>query len=164
VVPAGRCRRARPGGRAARRVGLRVQMAVAVPGEAHRGMPGPGRDLLGVGAGRDPQGDRRVPQVVDAQPVQPSGVRGHGRRRTGPATVPLRSRSLSPRRSRGRPRPRPGRPRAGPSHPGGCRRGPADVWRRRPGPGAGRPWWWSSGGSWSTSGPGTPACAPTPAT
>jgi hypothetical protein len=29
--------------------------------------PGPrwGRDLLGVGAGRDPQDNRRVPQVVD---------------------------------------------------------------------------------------------------
>jgi hypothetical protein len=40
-------------------VGLRVQVAVPVEGEAHRGVPGPGRDLLGVGPGRVPQGDDR---------------------------------------------------------------------------------------------------------
>jgi hypothetical protein len=34
-------------------VGLGVQVAVAIEGEADRGMPGPGGDLLGVGAGRD---------------------------------------------------------------------------------------------------------------
>ena len=39
---------------AERGVGLRVQVAVTVEGEAHRGMAGPGGDLLGVGPGRDP--------------------------------------------------------------------------------------------------------------
>jgi hypothetical protein len=33
-------------------VGLRVQVAVPVQGEAHRGMPSPSGDLLGVGPGR----------------------------------------------------------------------------------------------------------------
>jgi hypothetical protein len=56
-------------------IGLGIQVAVAVHGEAHRGMPGPGGDLLGVGAGRDPQGDGRVAKVVDAQAIQP-GVPG----------------------------------------------------------------------------------------
>jgi len=48
-------------------------MAIAVQGEAHRGVPGPGGDLLGAGPGGDPQGDRRVPQVMDAQPLQAGG-------------------------------------------------------------------------------------------
>jgi hypothetical protein len=30
-------------------------------------------DLLGTGPGGDPQGDRRMPQVVDAKPLQASG-------------------------------------------------------------------------------------------
>lgn len=38
-------------------------------------MPSAGGDFLGVGAGRDPQGDGRVAKVVDAQAVQP-GVSG----------------------------------------------------------------------------------------
>jgi hypothetical protein len=54
---------------------LRVQVAVAVKGEAHRGMPGSGGDFLGVGAGRDPQGDGRVAKVVDTQALEP-GVPG----------------------------------------------------------------------------------------
>jgi hypothetical protein len=41
-------------------------VAVAVEGEAHRCMPGAGGDFLGVGPGRDPQGDGRVAKVVDA--------------------------------------------------------------------------------------------------
>ena len=53
------------------------QMAVAVQHEADRGVPGPLGDLLRGGAGRDPQRHRRMPQVMDAQPVE---VRGdHGR-------------------------------------------------------------------------------------
>jgi len=48
-------------------IGLGIQVAVAVEGEAHRGMPGAGGDFLGVGPGRDPQGDGRVAKVVDAQ-------------------------------------------------------------------------------------------------
>src|SRR4029453_18606452 len=56
---------------AERAVGLRVEVAVAVQGEAHRGVPSPRRDLLRVGAGRDPQRHRRVPKGVDAQPAQP---------------------------------------------------------------------------------------------
>jgi hypothetical protein len=54
-----------------RLIGVRMEVAVAVQGEADRGMPGPGGDLLGIGAGRDPQRHRRMPQVVDAQPIQP---------------------------------------------------------------------------------------------
>jgi hypothetical protein len=54
----------------AARLGLRVQVPVAVEGEADRGMDGPGRGFLGAGAGRDPQGHSPVPKVVDAQPVQ----------------------------------------------------------------------------------------------
>jgi hypothetical protein len=49
---------------AERSVGLRVQVAVTVQGEAHRGMPGPGGDLLRIGAGRDPQRYRRMTEVV----------------------------------------------------------------------------------------------------
>jgi hypothetical protein len=48
-------------------VGLRVQVAVAVEGEAHRRVPGAGRDLLGAGASRDLQRHRRVAKVMDAQ-------------------------------------------------------------------------------------------------
>jgi hypothetical protein len=42
---------------AERRVRLRVQVAVAVEGEADRGVTGPGGDLLEAGAGGEPQGD-----------------------------------------------------------------------------------------------------------
>jgi hypothetical protein len=42
-------------------------------GEAHRGVPGAGGDLFGTGPGGNPQGDRRMPQVVDAKPLQASG-------------------------------------------------------------------------------------------
>jgi hypothetical protein len=55
-----------------RLIGVRIEVAVAVQGEAHRGMPSPGGDLLGIRPGRDPQRHRRVPKVVDPQPVQPS--------------------------------------------------------------------------------------------
>jgi hypothetical protein len=41
-------------------VGLRVQVAVAVEGKADRGVAGAGVDLLGTGAGGDPQGDGRI--------------------------------------------------------------------------------------------------------
>ena len=61
------------------------------PGKAHRGMPGPAGDLL-VGAGRHPEGHRRVAKVVDTEPIQtsrpcgrsphPSPERGHPQRST----------------------------------------------------------------------------------
>src|SRR4030095_12985780 len=40
-------------------IGLRVQVAVAIQGEAHRGGPSPSRGLLGIGTGRDPPRHRR---------------------------------------------------------------------------------------------------------
>ena len=52
-----------------RLIGVGIEVAVAVEGEADRGVPGPGGDLLGIRAGRDPQGDRGVAQVVDTQPI-----------------------------------------------------------------------------------------------
>jgi hypothetical protein len=55
---------------AERRVGRRVQVAVAAEGEADGGVTGAGGDILGAVAGGDPQGDGRVAQVVDAQAVQ----------------------------------------------------------------------------------------------
>jgi hypothetical protein len=58
------------------RIRLRVEVAVTIQGEAHRGMPGPGSHLLRVGGGRDPQGDGRVAQIVDAQSGAP-GRTGH---------------------------------------------------------------------------------------
>jgi hypothetical protein len=54
-----------------RLIGVGVEVAVAVQREAHRGVAGPGGNLLGIRAGRDPQRHRGVAQVVDAQPVQP---------------------------------------------------------------------------------------------
>jgi hypothetical protein len=39
-------------------------VAVAVQGERDRGVPGPDANPLGVRAGRDPQRDGGVPQVV----------------------------------------------------------------------------------------------------
>ena len=58
-----------------RSVRLRVQMPIAVQGEAHRGVPGACGDLFRTGSGGDPQRDRRVPKVMDAQPLQPGGSR-----------------------------------------------------------------------------------------
>ena len=55
---------------AQRRVGLRVEVAGEVQGEAQRGVAGAGGDLLGTSPGRDPQGHGRVPQVVEPQPLQ----------------------------------------------------------------------------------------------
>jgi hypothetical protein len=64
---AGRPCRGRPAGRGGRHR-TRVQVAVAVQGEAHRGMPGAGGDFLGVGAGRDPSAGadpgRRMPAAA----------------------------------------------------------------------------------------------------
>ena len=57
-----------------RLIGLGVEVAIAVEGEADRGMPGPRGDLLGIRPGRNPQRDRRMPQVVDAQPIK-AGLR-----------------------------------------------------------------------------------------
>jgi hypothetical protein len=78
---------------AERRIGLGEQVAVAVEHEAGRGVPGPDGDLLGGGAGRDPQRYRRVAKVMDAQPRQtrrqggrpPDAVaeRGYPQRPTG---------------------------------------------------------------------------------
>jgi hypothetical protein len=53
-----------------RLIGVGVEVAVTVEGEADRGVPSPGGDLLGIGARRDPQGDRGMPQVVDAQSIE----------------------------------------------------------------------------------------------
>ena len=52
-------------------IGVRIEVAIAVQGEADRGVAGPGGDLLGIRAGRDPQRHRCMPQVMDAQPIQP---------------------------------------------------------------------------------------------
>jgi hypothetical protein len=89
--PAGRCRRARPGGHGAPHR-PRVQVAVAIQGEAHRGVPSPRRNLLGIRTNRNPERDSRVPKVVAAQPIQsgspgrrpprPSAERGHPQRPT----------------------------------------------------------------------------------
>jgi hypothetical protein len=49
-------------------------MAVAVEGEADGGVSGPSRYFLGVGSRGDPQRDRRMTKVVDANAVQPRGV------------------------------------------------------------------------------------------
>jgi hypothetical protein len=67
--PAGRCRGAHPGGHGAphRPPGTGAR---SDPGEAHRGMAGPRRNLLGIRTSRDPQRHRRVPKIVDAQPIQ----------------------------------------------------------------------------------------------
>src|SRR6266511_6134281 len=56
------------------RSGLRVEMAVAVEGEANGGVPGPSCYLLGVGSGGDPERDRRMTKVVDANALQPRSV------------------------------------------------------------------------------------------
>jgi ADP-ribose pyrophosphatase YjhB (NUDIX family) len=53
-----------------RLIGVRIEVAVAVQGEADRGMPGPGGDLLGIRPGSNPQRHCRMPQVMDAQPIQ----------------------------------------------------------------------------------------------
>jgi 8-oxo-dGTP pyrophosphatase MutT (NUDIX family) len=45
-------------------------MAIAIQGEADRGVPGPSGDLLGIRLGRNPQRHCRMPQVVNAQPIQ----------------------------------------------------------------------------------------------
>jgi hypothetical protein len=66
-----------------RLIGIRIEVAVAVQGEANRGMPSPGGDLLRIRPGRNPQRHRRMPQVMDAQPIQP----GHPGRRT-PDSMP----------------------------------------------------------------------------
>jgi hypothetical protein len=50
----------------------REQVAVAVQGECDRGVPGPDADLLGIGAGGDPQGHGGEPQVVGPQRHQPN--------------------------------------------------------------------------------------------
>jgi hypothetical protein len=47
-----------------RLIGVRIEMTVTVQGEADRGMPGPSRDLLRVGARRNPQGDGRMPRAA----------------------------------------------------------------------------------------------------
>jgi hypothetical protein len=54
-----------------RLIRVRIQVAMAVEGETDRGVPGPSGDLLGIRPGRNPQRHRRMPQVVDAQPIQP---------------------------------------------------------------------------------------------
>jgi hypothetical protein len=55
-----------------RLIGIRIEVAVAVQGEADRGVPGPGGNLLRIRPGCNPQRHRRMPQVMDAQPIQPS--------------------------------------------------------------------------------------------
>jgi hypothetical protein len=51
-------------------ISVRIQVTIAVEGEIDRGMPGPSGDLLGIRPGRNPQGDGRMPQVMDARPIQ----------------------------------------------------------------------------------------------
>src|SRR5688572_16417039 len=46
---------------------LREEVAVAVENDGDARVPGAGGDLLGVRAGRDPERDGGVAQVVDAQ-------------------------------------------------------------------------------------------------
>jgi hypothetical protein len=61
-----------------RLIRVRIEMAIAIQGEADRGVPGPSGDLLGIRPGRNPQRHGRMPQVVNAQPIQPGRS---GRRR-----------------------------------------------------------------------------------
>ena len=54
---------------AERGVGLGVEVAVAVQGEAHRGVAGPSRDFLGTGAGGDPQGAEAAADQLAVRPA-----------------------------------------------------------------------------------------------
>jgi len=56
--------------RAERGIRLGEQVTVAVQHEADRGVPRALRDLLGRGAGGDPQRHGGMPQIMDAQPVE----------------------------------------------------------------------------------------------
>ena len=59
---------------AERDVGLRLEVAVAVEGEADRGVTGQGSNFLGARAGGDPERDGGVPKVVDAEPSERGGL------------------------------------------------------------------------------------------
>ena len=59
---------------AERHVGLVIQMPVDVEDRLHRGVPGPAGNFLGRRPSRDPQGDRRMPKVVDAQVIELGGM------------------------------------------------------------------------------------------
>jgi hypothetical protein len=59
---------------AERHVGLVIKMPVDVEDRLHRGVPGSPSDLLGRRPSRDPQSDRRMPKIMDAQAVQLGGT------------------------------------------------------------------------------------------
>jgi hypothetical protein len=68
-----------------RLIRIRIEMAIAIQGEADRGVPGPSGDLLGIRPGR-------MPQVVNAQPIQP----GRSGRRPPDAMPDPTSRNVPP--------------------------------------------------------------------
>jgi hypothetical protein len=51
-----------------------VEVSVAVESKSHGRMAGPYRNLLGVGAGSDPERNERVSELVEFQTVSADGV------------------------------------------------------------------------------------------
>ena len=51
-----------------------VEVSVAVESKSHGRMAGPYRNLLGVGAGSDPEHNERVSELVEFQTVSADGV------------------------------------------------------------------------------------------
>src|SRR5215216_7608557 len=49
-------------------------MPIDVEDRLHRGVPGPPGNFLGRRPSRDPQGDRRMPKIVDAQAIELGGT------------------------------------------------------------------------------------------